>query len=289
MGKRDGYSDETFLIGQMSGLVEQLTGQGVRTNQQGRRVPAPGDLCGCINDTHCDRTVSQRSLSVISTFIGDPSAVGPPNVAIGANMFNELFRDANQGAAPGTISFNVANNNIERQKINQLVLFAVRAQVNVALLDATALAASGPIDVSRLQKQLEDFAYQYYELKVFHTSDASDPWVDRTPLSYFARPKGDFVLIPPCKWVDRDQSMELSFAGGQFGTGAGNPPDITSSVRSFDGQASISIETLWMPDPNLCGESSWPSQICPKDKIANTPQYAGKIDTAKSLIAALSK
>ena len=289
MAKRDGgYSEESMIMGQMSGLLSQLTAQGIETNQQGRVVPSRDDLCGCINETHCDRTVSQRSLSVISTFMGRPSAVGPPNIAIGANMFDALFRSALQGAAPGTITFNDANNNTERQKINQLVLFAVRAKVNVLLLDASALTLSA-IDVSNLQHQLERMALQYYELKVFHTADTSDPWVDRTPLSYFAPENGDYVIIPPVKWVNRDPSMELSYAGAQFGAGAGFPVDLTSSVRSFEGQASISIETLWMPDPNMCGAPAWPNNICPKDKIANTPQYSGKIDTAKSLLAALGK
>ena len=288
VAKRDGYSEETILLGQMSGLVETLTGQTINVNQPGRGVPRPGDLCGCINDTHCDRTVSQRSLAVISTFLGLPSAVGPPNVAIGANIFNALFRDATQGCAPGTIPFNVANNNVERQKINQLVCIALRAEVNVALLDGSPIAV-GAIDVSNIQSRLEDFAYQFYEFKLYHTADLSDPWIDRTPLSYFARPKGEFVLIPPCKWVNRDPSMELSFAGGQFGTGVGTAVDITSAVRSFEGLASISIESLWIPDPNICGSATWPNQVCPKDMIANTPQYSGKIDTAKNLLVALGK
>lgn len=281
------YSEESIILQQISGLVAQATAASIDTNQQGRLVPTPGDLCGCINDTHCDRTVSQRSLSVISTFLGTQSK-GPPNIAIAADIFDELFRDAAQGAAPGTTVFNDANDSTERQKINQLVLFAIRAEVTVTLMDASAVAV-GAINVSTIQRQLEDLAYQYYELKVFHTADTSDPWIDRTPLSYFARKKGEFVLIPPVKWVNRDPTMQLGIAGGQFGGGAGAPPSLTSSVRAFEGIASIEIETLWMPDPNVCGNPSWPSRICPMDKIANTPQYTGKIDTARSLLAALAK
>lgn len=280
------YTEESILIQQMSGLVEQATAASIETNQQGRTVPMPGDLCGCINDTHCDRTVSQRSLSVISNFLGDP--FGTPNIAIADNIFIELFLDSVQGAVPGTITFNDANNSIQRQKINQLVLFAIRAEVNVVLMDASPIAV-GAIDVSNLQERLENLAYQYLHLKVFHTADTSDPWIDATPLSYFAREKGDYVLIPPVKWVNRDPTMQLGFAGAAFGTGAGELPEVVSSVRAFEGTASVSIETLWMPDPNMCDAPSWPNRVCDRNMIANTPQYAGKIDTAKALLSALAK
>jgi len=254
--------------------------------QEARQRPRGSGLCECVaNPTHCFRTVSQRSLNVPTTFASNFVAVLGP----GTDIFASLFASATgclgvqASGGPGVI-FNNANNQAQRQRINQLVLYAIRAEVVVELMDAEPVAA-GSIDVSTVQRRLEDIAYSYLALKVYHTSDRNDPWIDNTSLGYFQRPRGDFLPIPPVKWIERDPAMEILISSPSFvagvpnAPGAGTPPPFITP-RNIEAQASVLIECLFAPDADVCPEI-WAGVLCPPNEIGNTPEYEGQIVTAR--------
>jgi hypothetical protein len=281
-------------------VLEGLVTGDLGVLQPGRGGPSGASdgnkLCECaINPTHCYRTVSQRSLSVPTRFLSQQRVIPAGN-----NFFADLFNSA-AGAfgttltanGPGVI-FNDANVNTERRRIYDMVMIALRASINVKMSDATAVAA-GAIDVSSLQTQIEEFAAEYIGFKIYHSADRADPWVDTTQLKYILRPNGGdqgpggpYLLVPPVKWIDRDPAMELVMVGAEKGGAAGSEPWLESNVRDFDGTASITIDALFVPDPDVCPDL-WPGKLCPKENIANTPYYTGKIQSAKRALKSLVK
>jgi len=256
--------------------------------QEGRR--SRGDeFCECVvNPTHCFRTVSQRSLNVPTTFAS--AIIVTPNIPAGGLIFGSLFLGVT-GCLGGQLSggpglvFNDANVQAQRQRINQLVLYAIRAEVTVTLIDASPVAA-GAIDVSTIQSRVEAMAYDYLALKVYHTADRNDPWIDNTNLGYFHRPKGVFLPIPPVKWIERDPAMEILVtsptftAGVNIAPGAANTAPLLPSPRDLNASATVVVECLFAPDPEVCPEI-WAGMLCPPGEIGNTPGYTGHILTAK--------
>jgi hypothetical protein len=267
--------------GSAAGLQHRGSPQAFQMN---RTYPAPANasLCECaINPSHCYRTISQRSLSVVTRFAGAQIS-GPPNFPSGFDIFTSMTISG-QGCIPSAnvqpMVFNDANNATDRRRIYDLVLFAMRASVNVKMLDASVAAVQEVADVSTLLQELAQTAYDYVKLTTFHTADRQEPWFDCT-LGYLCRPFGQFVLVPPLKWVDRDPAMQLELVPAEYGAGAGGWPSMTATIRPFDGTMSIVVECLYLPDPETCPDI-WPGELCPKESIGNTPWYRGAIETAR--------
>jgi len=296
-GRNGNYSQEQHILQQAEGVISGVQAMMAKPVQQGRVYPGGvrvngKDLCDCaINPTHCYRTVSQRSLSVPTRFLSAIAAV--PNLPAAADIFAALFYGTASAAlglqVPGTpgVIFNDANVQLQRQRVYNLVLLAIRANVTVLLSDAEPVAV-GAINVSTLQSRLEELAMEYINLKVYHSSDRNDPWIDNTNLQFFQREPGDYQLVPPVMWIDRDPAMELNIAvaeGGVAGAGSGfgTAPVYTLPLRDLEGVASVTVECLFIPDPYSCPDL-WPGQLCPRDMIGNTPDYSGNIISAKRAI-----
>ena len=226
--------------------------------------------------THCLRTVSQRSLSDPVTFLSE--ILHEP---AGADVFARLVTDPVLGALPGVglggtapIVFNNANDPIQRQRINDLVLIGIRAKVS-AMAQAGNGGPGSPFNYGRYVKSLENFVKNFVVLRVYHTSDTSDPWIDDTPLRYFDRPSSDFLPVPPVMWKDRDPKMELDVRTADFGGAKGKLPSLEVTDNVLDLQLSIIIESLWIPNPKACG-NFWPGSLCPASHVKNLPGYVGK-------------
>lgn len=282
-------NSEQVILAQMGGIMQGLQAMmppgGPKPLQQGRVIngamPDGADVCGCaINPTHCFRTVSQRSLNVPTRFLSEDLSI-----AAGDDLFDTLFTSINgalgditPGSGSGVV-FNSANGaQAERARVYDLVLIAVRSDITVLLDDATAVGA-GAIDVSAVQSRLEELANEFIALKVFHASDPADPWIDHTNLRYFQRPPGQFVLVPPVKFIDRDPYMEIVCDVAEKGGAAGGAPVFTFPARDLQGCACVTVEAIFIPDPSQCSDL-WPGELCPRDTIANTATYKGTISSA---------
>ena len=279
------------VLGQLSGAIEGLTPAGPRRVlhplQQGRFTTGngmPDSHCCAVVPTHCFRTVSQRSLSTPVNFTSQQQS-GPPNIPSGTDLYAALINSA-QGALPGVtaagpgIIFNNANVQDERARIYDLVLIGIRAVVTATIVDATPSATQTSLCADELQSRVEEITSEYVTLKVYHTADRNDPWIDETPLKYFMRENDEFLPVPPVKWIDRDPAMELGIRNSDFGANAGAIPAFSSSVHDFDGTLNILVESLFIPDPDSCGPY-WPGELCAKDMVANTKGYKGGIPSAK--------
>ena len=223
---------------------------------------------------HCLRSVSQRSLSTPNTFLSQLV-----NVAAGADVFAALVTAAS-GALPGValggtapIVFNDANDNDQRQRINGLVCIGMRAKVT-AQAQAGVGGPGTPFNYGLYARSLENMVKNFVVIRVFHTSDDSDPWVNDTPLRYFDRPPGYFLPIPPVLWRNRDPKMEIDVRPADFGALAGALPSLAVSDNVLDVQLSILVESLWIPNPKACGDF-WPGSLCPADRVKNAPNYKG--------------
>jgi len=225
---------------------------------------------------HCLRTVSQRSLSVPVTFLSKVV-----QVPAGNDVFAAVVTDATDGALPGVglgntapIVFNDANVQAQRQRVDELVLYAVRAKVT-----AQATAGPGgpgdPFNYGLYVKTLEDMVKMYVVMRCYATADDQEPWFDDTPLYYFDRPDGEFVYVPAVYWKDRDPHMELDVRVADFGGDAGALPSLITEDNPLDCQLSILVESLWTPNPQTCG-NYWPGSICPTKHVKNAPGYIGK-------------
>lgn len=286
------YMDAQALqvMGQLSGAIEGLI------PQQGRRPihplqqnaigagGAPDLNCCAVVPTHCFRTVSQRSLSTPVKWNSDPITIIPGNnfltsllTGAGGAMFGAVLNGAG-------IVFNDANVQLQRQRVYELVLIAVRARVDITLMDATDIATQTDVNLGKLAKQLSRLASEYINLRIYHTADRNDPWVDDTPLTYFWRENHEFLPVAPVRWIDRDPAMELRLRGADFQAGVftavGGLPQQLSS-RDVLAACTIVVESLFIPDPDVCG-AYWPGELCPPDNIGNRPNFPGfAIPTAK--------
>lgn len=275
----DTESEETLI--QLNGLIASLNTQLMRSPtvslQSGYadRSPAPKNCESAIQPTHCLRTVSQRSLSCPVTFLSDPV-----HVAGTADVFAALVTGVT-GCLPGVglggvapIEFNDANVQAQRQRVDELVFWGARAKVSVM-----AVAGDGgvilPFNLGLYAQSIADFIKDYVVFRTYATSDVNEPWIDSTPLRYFDRPGGDFVAVPPVLWKDRDPVMQLDVRVADFGAGAGALPTVQLGTIDLDAQCSILFETLWIPNPDYCGEY-WPGSSCPKEHVHGVPGYKGR-------------
>lgn len=272
------------LIGEMragiGGLISQPDMGGIVSLQPGRM---PDAECACVTPTNCFRSVSQRSLNV-------PTIFSSAFVTIPANtdFLPVLISGAITGAVPNitddprtSVVFNNANQNDQRARIEDMVLFGLRATVNVMVLDASPVAA-GAINTN-LNTYLENIISQSLYVSLFHRSDKRDPWMDQTQLAYFRKEKR-FWPVPPLKWLGRDPAMVLSLRANPFGndsTLVTGLPTVRSTVREFDMKVDINVEALFLPDPKTCGPY-WPGKLCPKNTIGLTPYYDGKTDRGRA-------
>lgn len=270
------------MKGAINGLIPGSPGTPTIHPLQGGQMTAPE--CACVVPTHCFRSVSQRSLNVTTRFASQRVSVVP---GAPGGILTALISDPATGAVPGvdlvndSFVFNDANVQNQRGRINDLVLLALRATVQVEVLDASALAA-GNIDLCAFGKYLERMVGRNLYISLFHMADRKDPWMDKTNLGYFMR-DGKFWPVPPLKWINRDPAMALSLRALDFGNdpGAGaGVPLVDSSVRTLDVKLDLDIEAIYIPDPKACG-SYWPGTICPKETIGNTQWYNGGIKTAR--------
>jgi hypothetical protein len=265
------------LIEKVEGLITLEQRKETKSLQSGyvdgRWIGAPENVG---QPVHCLRTVSQRSLSVPVSFLSNH--VTP---IAGSDIFAAVVTDPTDGAIPnaglgGTnpARFYDANVQAERQRVDELVLYAMRAKVS-----AQATAAPGgpgtPFNYGRYAKTLEDMVKMYCVVRCYSTADSADPWWDDTPLYYFDRPRGEFIYVPPVYWRDRDPHCELDVRPADFGGAAGALPELATADNPLDVQLSILIESLWTPNPEACGKF-WPGAMCPTKHIKGTPGYRGK-------------
>lgn len=259
----------------MMGAIEQLSGLlgGVVTQQPQRPISTTGGSCENAGVTvHCLRSVAQRSLSTPTTFLSQNVIV-----AAGADIFEPLVHGitgciAGAGPAGTPIDFNDANIQPERARIDNLVLIGMRAKVAVFCITNDPASA---FDVGLFTSSISDFIKQYVAIKVFNLSDNSDPWIDTTDLAYFARPSGMFVAVPPLLFKDRDPKMTISTRNADKGFSAGALPIITTLAAGVSVQASILIESLFVPSPSACGDA-WPGSLCPPSAVKNSDCYRGR-------------
>ena len=261
--------------GLLGGLAVQMEREPTIGLQSGY---ASGGAPACENvavPTHCFRTVSQRSLSTPTLFLSQAVAVGA-----GLNI-TDLITFGVAGALPGAtatslggaaINFNDGNVQPQRARVDDLVLIGLRSRTTVYVLTNNVVAA--PFDVGSLVESVADFVKNSVVLRIYHTSDVSDPWVDSTPLAYFERPAGEFVAVPPVIWKDRDPKMQIQGRAADFGAAAGAMPNVQVPFNTIAG-ASILIEAIFVPNPDQCGPY-WPGQSCPKNRIKGMSGYVGK-------------
>jgi hypothetical protein len=275
-----------FLIRSMSGVMSGLSSMIQQATPQPLQQGRPGVLGECVNPTHCYRTVSQRSLSVPTRF----TTFGTRNLS--GTIYNNLMTTV--GGLMGNVSsgirsrtFNSANVQKDRQRVYDLVLIAIRSEINVQLMDEAPIGP-GSINIDTLQSRLEELINQTIMLRVFHTADQKDPWIDSTNIGYFQRPRGEYQLVPPVMWTGRDPVMEISVAPPPEFTGGAPSTSFYQGLINFTrtqtvGTAMLTIECLFIPDPYSCPDA-WPGHLCPRDKIGNTPDYTGQIESARRRI-----
>lgn len=263
------------LIDNMQGLIGALTTQMGREPTKGLQSGyAVSGAPSCENiavPTHCFRTVSQRSLSTPTSFLSLPNAVAANN-----DLYVPITTGANGaiiGATPGgaPIDFNDANVQPQRARVDQLVLIGMRTRTVVWMVTNDTVVF--PSDVGEFPSAMADIIRNNTVLRVYHTSDESDPWIDDTPLAYFERPAGEFVAVPPVIWKDRDPKMQIQQRFADFGALAGAVPVLTVPFNSSIG-LNILVEALFIPNPDLCGDY-WPGQACPRNRVKGAQGYIG--------------
>lgn len=269
-----GVNKLTSLVG---GLIEQRRQPPIVGLQSGYQETGmtPRACENAVVPNHCMRTVSQRSMSAPVNFLGLTA-----HVAAGGNVFVAAVTDPATGLLNGVglggtapKIFHNANVQVERQRVDELVLWGGRAKVSVQVV--AGVGGTTPFNVGEFVSTLKDFIRSYVVFRVFHTSDVGEPWISDTPIFYVDRPDGEFVPFPPVLWKDRDPKMELDVRVADFGAAAGQLPELSVTGIDLDVQASILFETLWQPDPEQCG-NYWPGLSCPKNRVANTKGYIGR-------------
>lgn len=223
------------------------------------------------NPVHCLRSASQRSLSTPVTFLSNLTLL-----PAGSDLFSFGVTGATgalAGVTSAPINFHDSNDQTERQRIDELVLIAIRSKVAV-MLQAGLGGPGTPFDVGSLPVEFAKLINQYVVLRAYSTADTNDPWIGDTPLSFFERPGGEFVPVPPVYWRDRGPKMQLDTRTADKGALAGSLPTFFLSDNAVDLQVSIQVESLWIPRPDVCG-SHWPGEQCPATHVKNADGYKG--------------
>jgi len=277
----------------VGGLVEQQQLDPVLSLQEGftigpnsrNRYWKPGmqkgEACECVMPpTHCFRSSSQRSMDTPVTFMSSaelvPATVDAWPVLVQNALTGLLQGQGTTGTGQGVV-FHDADNNAQRERIANLVLMALRAKVTVysqwALVDG--VLPMNPIDLGEWSDSFEQAILDFVGVEVFSTSDRSEPWVSFTPLAYFCRPDNLFVPLPWVLWRDRDPACRLIDRPAEQNNGpigVAEYPEIRLDNATLDYQAFITIESLWIPNPDVCGPY-WPGELCPPHLVANTPSF----------------
>ena len=240
-----------------------------------------GEACECVaSPTHCFRSASQRSMDTPVTFLGSAEVI-PPTVDAWPIVVSDPLTGLLQGqGTAGTgagIVFHDADNNNQRERIANLVLMAFRASVQVYTQWAAVDGAvpMNPIDLGEWSCSFERAILDFVGLEIYSTSDRSEPWVSWTPLTYFCRPDNLFVPVPWVLWRDRDPACRLIDRVAEQNNGpvgVAQYPEIILDNCAYDVQAQITIESLWAPNPEVCGPY-WPGELCPPHLVANTPAF----------------
>jgi len=325
----DGHDNSRIvsIAGQIGGLVRQA--------QHGRAIGVDLDFAaanvarqpGCISrytpPLSCYRSVSQRSLSTptnfLSTHVAEPWGSG-----IGFDSFLEkMLTDPASGAIPppagaDTLKFNDNNQQVERARIDGMVLIGVRAKL--AVLFQWGQGVVGPplapdFNAGPMVETIKDFIRDYVTIGIFHTADdvvvtgivtpapglhAGEPWVGFTPLRYFDRENDDFAPVPPLLWpvYNRDPNFQIGLRQADFSVPAAANPNLNNAAIPFVNaavaetapfnmtntvwQVSILIEALYIPPPEACEPGQWPGELCPTHKIGGHPDYDPAIPVFKS-------
>ena len=232
--------------------------------------------CSC--QTHCYRSVSQRKLSVTRRFCVSLDTTASldlidPIVTALAIVPGNL---TNPGTGP--IFFN-ANDNVERQEIEDLVWIATRTycctnwvQTDPPDPNGNLGAVASLTDWDGLNASICCYLLAQLGISWFWSSDRRSPIVDFTTLGYFSRPSGDFVPQPATQWTDRDQAAFL-LAQNSFNDQdelcALNAPPVDGHVDVL-----IAIEALWITNPYVCGDD-WPGSLCGPSKVIGANQGKG--------------
>jgi hypothetical protein len=252
------------VAGAVGGLVtqaQQRATHGVDLAFAASRL-APSRFDRYTPQLSCYRTVSQRSLSVPTTFM---SAEYRPAEGWGGSLashFYELLSSPTYGAVQpdagrDTTRFFDANRQTERARIAGMVLIGMRVKIGVKLW----WGGSGPyvevddVSAGELPNQLADLVRDNLRIAIYHTADdlsntgaivalppnaaaqKAEPWVDWTPLRYFDRADGEFVPVPPLLWPtrNRDPNMQITPYPAEFAVSAADNASYNNEPLPFFG------------------------------------------------------
>lgn len=232
--------------------------------------------CECtIPALYCFRSASQRSLDTPVTFLSSSEVIPAGNDA-----FEPIVQNANTGLLQGAgvlgtglgLKFYDSNDQVQRERISHLVLWGFRVQIGVFAQLATVPVAPG--------WTLRDYCIAFERaiansvcIEVHHLSDSREDWVSKTPVVYWMRPGEYFVPIPPVLWRDRDPYCLLLDRPADVPSPVGGLtfPEITLG-QDVVVEAAMSIEGLWSPSPDECG-NAWPGELCPAKEVVGTKEY----------------
>lgn len=238
---------------------------------------SPDPYLACGITTHCYRSISQRGLTFTRRLCANLLALAGSDLVGGLVGVLGITTFDQTGGVP---LFN-ADNALERQQTTGLVWLATRAGICTSVRTASPPIASGgsPGSQNRLQdwdgleRALGCYMLSQLGLSWYNSSDRRDPYVEFENLLYFSRPDGGFVPHPAMYYPrptpacedhkDRDPSAFLEIRPS-FNTDllcALQSPAITTLTQII-----VEIDTLWVPDPRVCG-NDWPGHLCDKTTI----------------------
>ncbi|GAG50984.1 unnamed protein product [marine sediment metagenome] len=165
-----------------------------------------------------------------------------------------------------------ANVQADRERIQGLVCIGLRTNTTVSLQQTAGLTVPpGLLNVNpdMMAKRLARMVNSFVSLRIQHSSDTQDPWVSDTLLEYWDRPAHEsFLPIPPVRWRGRDARMTLQARVADFPAPlAADYPEVTTTAYRYQGQLTIKVESLWIPDPAYCGRY-WPGEICAPKQVS---------------------
>lgn len=257
--------------GMLGGLVQQMHEDAVMPLQSGfigrNTGKTAADACECAITTvqSCYRSSSQRSLSTPYRLQSDPVIV-----AAGADIFTGLLVTL-FGLGLPTVEIYNANNNVDRQRIQDLVLIGFRIRPNISAVPNGAVDSH---DTRGMETVLRRWLGMFAKVEIFHSADTRDPWVFDTLWSYFDRENSGqeiFLPIPPVRWRGRDAKVQLSVRPADFSApaagGGGYPQGVNGVSQAVVAWSEVEVETLWILDPDICGQY-WPGELCAPELVS---------------------
>lgn len=223
---------------------------------------------GAIVQTLCYRSISKRALTFARRYCVDVAVAGGVD-AIAAIL---AALGITPGAGGGLRLFD-GNNEAERSQLNKMVWPATRVWCCASVLvsdspdpDGAEGAMAWIVPLRGLEEQICCLLLSQLGFRIFNSSDRADPLIDFTPLDYWSRPGLPYIPQPALMFIDRNPVTFLE-SRGAFNTGliCGLQMPAGEAV-TYQINLELVIETLWLPNPALCGPN-WPGQLCPQDFI----------------------